>query len=107
MAIRPTDIQASIFNATQTQGITQRAEEAPRAAQAAAQASFAAHVQNREESVEETGKGEGNRVNADAEGGHPAWDQEKRERKARGLIEESVDDAAGFDEPPHLIDFTA
>ena len=106
MAIRPTDLQASIFQASQTAPITQRAEEAPRAAQAAAQASFAAHVQNREESVEETGKGEGNRVDANAERRQQA-DQEPRERKARGQFEETVDDAAGLDEPPHLIDFTA
>ena len=80
MAIRPTDLQGSILNATQTQGITQRAEEAPRAAQAAAQASFAAHVQNREEAVEETGKGEGNRVDANAERQGQSADQQAHDR---------------------------
>ena len=107
MAIRPTDFQGSILNATQTQGITQRAEEAPRAAQAAAQASFAAHVQNREEAVEETGKGEGNRVDANAERQGQSADQQPGKRKRSGAFEETVDDAAGLDEPPHLIDFTA
>jgi len=107
MAIRPTDFQGSILNASQTQGITQRADEAPRAAQAAAQASFAAHVANREESVEETGRGEGNRIDPNAERQSQAWDQEKRERKPRNAFEETVDEAAGLDEPPHLIDYTA
>ena len=67
MAIRPTDIQGAIWQASQTAAVTQRAEEAPRAAQAAAQQSFAAHVQEREETVNETGEVLGNRVDAVAE----------------------------------------
>lgn len=105
MAIRPTDIQGSIWQASQTAPLAQRAEEAPRAAQQAAQASFAAHVQQREERVGATGEAEGNKVDANAErdGGEG---YEPQERQPRNAFEAAVDDAAGLDEP-HLIDFTA
>jgi hypothetical protein len=106
VAIRPTDIQGAIWQSTQNAPLAQRAEEAPRAAQAAAQAAFAAQVEAREESVAETGRAERNKVSADAEG-RRSWDQEPGERRRRNAFEESVDEASGLDEPPHLIDFTA
>ncbi len=106
MAIRPTDIQGSIWQASQTAPLTQRAEEAPRAAQAAAQANFAAQVQTRDETVAQTGKGEGNRVDANAER-RRGGEQEARERHPGNAFEETVDEAAGLDEPAHLIDYTA
>ena len=107
MAIRPTDIQGSIWQASQTAPLTQRAEDAPRAAQQAAQASFAAHVQEREERVAQAGEGLGTRVDPNAERDRGGGGHEPQERHARNLFEESVDEAAGLDEPPHLIDFTA
>lgn len=106
MAIRPTDIQGAIWQATQTAPLTQRAQEAPREAQAAAQAAFAAHVQEREETVSETAETLGNRIDANAER-DARGDSHARERRARNPFEEAVDDAAGLDEPAHLIDFTA
>ena len=106
MAIRPTDIQGAIFQAVQTAPLNQRAQEAPREAQAVAQAAFAAHLQEREGTVEETGESLGNRVNPDTE--HDArGDAERRDAHPRSAFEEVVDEAAGLDEPPHLIDFTA
>lgn len=106
MAIRPTDLQASIFQATQTAPITQRAEEAARIAQATTQAQFVAHTQEREETVTGTAEVLGNRVNPDAHHGRDAED-ELPERRHAGAFEQTVDEAAGLDEPPHLIDFTA
>jgi hypothetical protein len=107
VAIRPTDIQGSIWQASQTAPLTQRAEEAPRMAQQAAQASFAAHVQQREERVAETGEGLGTRIDPNAERDRGGEGYEPQERQARSAFEEIVDEAAGLDEPPHLIDFTA
>jgi hypothetical protein len=104
VAIRPTDIQGSIWQASQTAPLTQRAEEAPRTAQAAAQNAFAADAEKRSETVDETRKGQGNRIDANAERRRGDED-EPRERKRRGGLEEVVDD--GRDEPPHLIDVTA
>jgi hypothetical protein len=105
MAIRPTDLQGAIWQASQTAPLTQRAEEAPRVAQQAAQASFAAHVQEREERIGETGETVGNRIDANAERDARGGDDEPQERRRR------ADGAplAGTDpdEPPHLIDVTA
>jgi hypothetical protein len=106
VAIRPTDIQGAIWQAVQTAPLTQRAQEAPREAQAAAQAAFAAQVSEREQTVEEAAETLGNKVDANADREQRS-DAEARERKPHNAFEDVVDEAAGFDEPPHLIDFTA
>jgi len=105
MAIRPTDIQGAIWQASQTAPLTQRAEEGARVAQQAAQASFAAQVQEREERVGETAESLGNRVDSNAERDARGDGYEPQER--RPVFQAVVDEAAGLDEPPHLIDFTA
>ena len=106
MAIRPTDIQAAIWQSTQTAPITQRAEEAARLAQAAAQNAFVAKTDVREETVHETGKAYGNKINPDTQ--HQRQDAEEEVfDERRGAFEDVVEEAAGLDEPPHLIDFTA
>jgi hypothetical protein len=105
MAIRPTDIQGAIWQASQTAPLAQRAEEGARVAQQAAQASFAAHVQEREERVAETQEGLGNRVDSNGERDARGDGYEPQERNPG--FQAVVDEAAGLDEPPHLIDFTA
>jgi hypothetical protein len=106
VAIRPSDIQGSIWQASHNAPLTQRAQEAPRAAQAVAQAAFASQAEQRSETVAQTHKGEGNRVGPDADG-RKRGDGEPPERRARSPFAEVVDEAAGLDEPPHLIDYTA
>jgi hypothetical protein len=105
VAIRPTDLQSAIWQASQTAPLAQRAEEAPRAAQQAAQAAFAADVETREERIEEAAEGLGNRIDTNAERDARGDAYEPQERRARGSFEAA--DGAGLDEPPHLIDFTA
>jgi hypothetical protein len=105
VAIRPTDIQGAIWQSTQTAALAQRAEEAPRLAQQAAQASFAAHVQEREERVAELAEALGNRIDPNAERDGRGDSYEPHERAP--VFRRTVDDAAGLDEPEHLIDFTA
>jgi hypothetical protein len=107
MAIRPTDIQGAIWQASQTAPLAQRAEEAPRTAQQAAQASFAAHVQEREERVNEMGEALGNRIDPNAERQSSGDSYEPHDGHPRSAFEIAADDASGLDEPPHLIDFTA
>jgi hypothetical protein len=107
VAIRPTDIQGSIWQASQTAPLTQRAEEAPRAAQAAAQSAFAAQVEERQETVEQTPDAAGNRVDANAERERQGPGARRERRHPRNAFEETVDEASGLDEPPHLIDFSA
>jgi hypothetical protein len=106
VAIRPTDIQGAIWQASQTAPLAQRAEEAPRAAQQAAQASFAAHVAEREERVGETGEVLGSRIDPNAERDGGGGGYEPHERRPASAFENVVDEAAGLD-APHLIDFTA
>ncbi len=106
MAIRPTDLQGSIWQASQTAPLTQRAEDAPRAAQQAAQASFAAHVHEREERVGETGEALGNRIdpNAERDAGGDTYEPDQRRPGTPSAQAAAEPDP---DEPPHLIDFTA
>jgi hypothetical protein len=108
MAIRPTDLQASIVQAVQNQPLGQRAEEAPRQAQAAAQAAFVNNTAERNETIAQTGDAQGNKIgdrppDRDGQGGG----RRKRERKPGDPFEEVVEEAAGMGEPSHLIDFTA
>lgn len=104
MAIRPSDFQSSISQASLIAPLAQRAEEAPRVAQQAAQAAFAANVETREERIDETAQGLGNRVDTNAERDARGDDGEPRERRARGSFDAA--DGGLLDEP-HLIDFTA
>ena len=105
MAIRPTDFQSAFSQASQIAPLAQRAEEAPRVAQQAAQAAFAAGVETREERIDETAEGLGNRVDTNAERDARGDEYEPRERRARSTFEAAG--GAELDEPPHLIDFTA
>jgi hypothetical protein len=108
VAIRPTDIQAVIWQSTLNAPVTQRAEENARLAQAAAQNAFVNQTDVREETVHETGKALGNKIDPNAQ--HQRQNAEEEvfdEHGDRGAFEDVVDQAAGLDEPPHLIDFTA
>jgi len=105
VAIRPTDIQGAIWQSTQTAALAQRAEEAPRLAQQAAQASFAAQVQEREERVAELDEALGSRIDPNAERDGRGDTYEPHDRKP--VFRQVADEAAGLDEPEHLIDFTA
>ena len=105
MAIRPTDFQSAFSQASQIAPLAQRAEEAPRVAQQAAQAAFAAGVETREERIDETAEGLGNRVDTNAERDARGDAYEPHERRARSSFDAA--DGAVLDEPPHLIDFTA
>jgi hypothetical protein len=106
VAIRPSDIQGSIWQSSHNAPLAQREQEAPRAAQAAAQAAFAGQTEQRTQTVAQTGKGEGNRVGPDTDG-RKRGDGEPSERRGRSPFTDVVDEAAGLDEPPHLIDFSA
>jgi hypothetical protein len=106
VAIRPIDIQAAIFQASQTAPIIQRAEESARLSQAAAQTAFVNQTEVREERVGQTDKVLGNKIDPNAEH-HQDAEYEPQERRHANAFEETVDEAAGLDEPQHLIDFTA
>ncbi|MGH7659888.1 MAG: hypothetical protein ACRENA_03080 [Vulcanimicrobiaceae bacterium] len=108
MAIRPVDLQATILQTTQTASVQRQAEVAAPTAASINGQQFAAKVEERSETVQETDHGRGNRVE---EKGSPDQ-QEPRGKKRQGRqpgqpfegIEEDLPMAADGD---HLIDFTA
>lgn len=107
MAIRPSDLQGAIFQSAQSAPLTQRAEEAPRVAAMAAQAAFADQLHEREETVQTSGEAEGNKVDPRGERERQQPQGRKRRHEPGEPFDDTVAEAAGFDEPPHLIDFTA
>jgi hypothetical protein len=109
MSIRPIDLQSSYYTAAQNAGNQARAEAAPAAAQAAAQAAFAAKAEERAESVAALEEAQGSKVEVTPDGGGNAGGgREYHERKHPATpFEEVVEDAAGYGEQEHFIDFTA
>ena len=112
MAIRPVDLQGGFVAAQQNAGLFKNAEEAPAAAAAAANANFAAQVQKREETIEETAHASGNRVRPRGESDREAGQQETSEEHAHAQHQPGE----AFEEPhplglagegQHFIDFTA
>jgi hypothetical protein len=108
MSIRPIDLQSSYYTAAQNAAQQARAENAPAAAQAAAQAAFAAKAEERAESVAALEEAQGAKVEVSPDGGNAGNGREFHERKHPATpFEEVVEDAAGYGEQEHFIDFTA
>ncbi|MDQ2872592.1 MAG: hypothetical protein M3R35_05645 [Candidatus Eremiobacteraeota bacterium] len=104
MAIRGVDLQLSYLAAPQNAAVADHAQNAPQAAQSAAQAAFAAQLKQREEQIEQTAKGEGNRVKTRSED-QPETQRGKPRKVRRGAAEPEF--AAGSDGEDHFIDVTA
>lgn len=107
MAIRPTDLQNAFVQTIQTPPIQQRAEEAPRTNQAAAQAQFESKTTERNETIAQSKEARGNRIEVGERQRERERKGRKRERQPGDPFEEVVEEAAGLGEPEHLIDFTA
>jgi hypothetical protein len=107
VAIRPVDLQGAILQQTQVGSVVKQAEEAPHAAQVAAQTQFVNQLERRQESVRETDSLEGNKVTpeGDKQGGGPGY--RRRERKPGEALPEDVVELAEFSDGEHIIDFTA
>jgi hypothetical protein len=111
MAIRPTDLQNALIYQTQAPAVGQRAEDASRTSQAAAQSQFVAQSDERNEKVAESGNAQGNRIGVkdapdrDGGGGNKG---KKRQRKPGDPFSEEVEEAAGLsDGTAHLVDYSA
>jgi hypothetical protein len=108
MSIRPVDLQAGYLTASQTAAQTARREDAPANAQLAAQAAAAAKNEEKTESVAALEEARGAKVEVGPDGGNAGGGQEYRERKAHATpFEEVVEDAAGYGDNEHMIDYTA
>ena len=110
MAIRPVDLQGAFVGAQANSTILRNAEEAPAIAQAAQNASFAAQVSKREETIEQTTHAAGNKVKPksreDESGGQHSAEQHAGERQPGEPFEDPHPlGLAG--EGHHFIDVTA
>jgi hypothetical protein len=107
MAIRPADLQLAYLAAPQNAAQVSAAQQAPQNAQAAAQATFAAQVQQREETIKQTEHAErtGLRTNPDGENSGGGDTPQQRKPHEEQEAQESPLGLSG--EGEHFIDFTA
>lgn len=111
MAIRPVDLQGALVGAQQNAGLIKSAEDAPAIAQAANNANFAAQVQRREETIEQTAHAAGNRVRPRGESDreaaqHEAFEQQAHEHQP-GEVFADPHPLGLAGEGDHFIDVTA
>ena len=109
MAIRPVDLQGAFVGAQANAAIVRNAEEAPAIAQAAANAQFASHVQDREETIEETQHAAGNKVRPRGEEQpDQQTGQQRRQHAGQEAQSEEETPTLGFaGEGHHFIDVIA
>jgi hypothetical protein len=109
MAIRPVDLQLAYMAAPQNAAALSSAEDAPQAAQRAAQAAFAAELTHRQESIDEPVGVEGAKVRArgdrEPDGEQPSSGGRKRRTPQGRAANENPLGFAGDGE--HFIDVTA
>lgn len=110
MAIRPVDLQLAYMAAPQNAAVLSSSQDAPQAAQQAAQAAFAAEVTRREESVDGPVQVEGAKVRA-REDREPEGRQSHPDGRRRGAPHEEQAESIGplglAGEGEHFIDVTA
>jgi hypothetical protein len=107
--IRPIDLQNTLLAVQNSPAAARAAEPAQRLDAQAMASAFAAELVRRDEEVAPASELHGNRI----DGKDGAGDQ-SRERRRRGKshvprsdFEAVVDEAAGAEEPEHIVDFTA
>ena len=109
MAIQPVDLQLAYLAAPASAAAANAVQQAPAVAQQATQAAFAAQLEQREETIEETPRAEGAKIRPDREGGGSGAYQPRKRR--RGIIagepqpSEAVEPAD--EDRAHFIDTTA
>ena len=107
MAIRPADLQLAYLAAPQNAAQVSSAQQAPAAAQAAAQTAFADQLQKREETITETehgSRGSGIRTSPDGQGDGSGYTPDERRRRE---YRAQQDDTLAASDGQHFIDVTA
>jgi len=110
MAIRPVDLQATILQSTQTASVQRQAEVASQTAASLNNAQFAAKVEERSETVQETERQRGNRVEEKKEPDQQQARGRRQQARTPGQPFESIEEnvlTEGAASADHLIDFTA
>ena len=100
------DLQLAYLAAPQNAAQVSSAQQAPQAAQAAAQNAFVAQLQQREESVAETAHAEGSKIKTSPDGGGNGGGYTPQERRRQGSNHELAPDYLPGD-GEHFIDVTA
>lgn len=102
------DLQLAYLAAPASAAAANAVQQGPEVAAQAVQAAFAAQVEQRQETVEETQRAEGTKIRPDREGGSDAGTYSPRKRR-RAILSVSDNDVAAVpaDEPAHFIDTTA
>lgn len=102
------DLQLAYLAAPASAAAANSVQQGPATAQQASQAAFAAHVEQREETIEETTHAEGAKVRADADGGGSGGNLAQQRRRARRpAVTEEVPPSYDVDGNAHFIDTTA
>ena len=109
MAIRPVDLQLAYMAGPQNAANVSHTQNAPQAAQQAAQSAFAAEVIKREESIAQPEKVDGQKVRArdERDPSERRQRQDSRQQREAAANPQSGLPADAPDEDRHLIDFTA
>ena len=111
MAIQPVDLQLAYLAAPASAAAANVVQQGPELAAQALQSAFAAQVEQRQETIEETARAEGTRIHPDMQGGGNAGTYTPR-KKRNGVIL-SPDEAhraetePNDDSDPHFIDTLA
>ena len=107
MAIRPVDLQLAYLAAPQNAAQVSSAQQAPAAAQAAAQTAFAEQVHKREETIaeaEHSARGSGIRTSPDGQGNGGGYTPDERQR--REYQAPAASSPLGLADGEHFIDVT-
>jgi hypothetical protein len=110
MAIQPVDLQLAYLAAPASAAAANAVQQGPEVASQAVQAAFAAQVEQRQETIEETQQAEGTKIRPDREGGSDAGTYSPRKRR-RAIASANAGETdvvtVPADEPAHFIDTTA
>jgi hypothetical protein len=82
-------------------------QEGPELAAQALQSAFAAQVEQRQETIEETTRAEGSRIQPDAQGGGNAGTYSPRKKRAAVVLSADEESEPKDDSDPHFIDTLA
>lgn len=107
MAIQPVDLQLAYLAAPASAAVVNVAQEGPELAAQALQSAFAAQVEERQESVEETTHVAGTRIQPDAQGGGNAGTYSPRKKRNGVLLSADEEPQPGDESDPHFIDTLA
>ncbi len=101
------DLQLAYLAAPASAAAASVVQQGPETAAQALQSAFAAQVEQRQETIEETTKAKGSRIQPDAQGGGNAGTYSPRKRR-NGVVETQGDASEPKDDSdPHFIDTLA